>query len=314
MATTLSMILILAWASVWKVPTGHRGVVIFFGRVRPETFGPGLHLALPAPIVEVRMIPVNQVLSIQVKPDAAGVFKSQTGEFLTGDENLVFSEIRVEYRISDLLESARSGLDRIESKLQVLAKSQLVETLALTPISSALGMARENVAELITKRLQQESDRIGLGVQIIKTSWVRLVPPEEVRSDFEEAQTAANQAARQLAGTRSEVTRLQQETVALVSQIQNRALTDAAESIAVAKAESVKFQALQRQAQRTGLMLTAKELWLQTLDKILPQLKARTVLATDQPVDLTIIRSQNEPTKAEPIPPDPQYQNGRNVR
>jgi vacuolar-type H+-ATPase subunit E/Vma4 len=60
----------------------------------------------------------------------------------------------------------------------------------------------------------------------------------------------------------------------------------------VALAEARRFAVTLKQAQRTGFMPTGRKLWLDTVAEILPKLKASTVLATDQPVDLTIIRSQ----------------------
>ena len=47
----------LIYASSWRVPPGHRGVLVLFGAIRPELIPPGLHFAPPWPLGLVRMVP-----------------------------------------------------------------------------------------------------------------------------------------------------------------------------------------------------------------------------------------------------------------
>lgn len=289
----------IVYQSLWKVPTGHRGVLLILGRIRPEPFLPGLHLSLPAPIAEVRLVPADLVQQVRIVADQSSVFASQSDEFLTGDENLLKAEIRVDYRISDLLEAARAGSERTASSLQLLARAQLTETLALTPVTQAIGLQREQVARLLTARLQAEADRLGLGIEIINTAWIHLTPPEEVKADFEQAQSAASEAAQSLAKTQAEVIAEAQRSLGLASEIRNQAATQATVITAQARLEAERFTSLLKQAQRTGQILTAKELWLNTASQILPALKSRIVIATDQPVDLSVVRSPTTPTSPE---------------
>ena len=141
------------YLSMWKVPTGHRGVLLVFGRVRPDPFLPGLHMSLPSPIAEIRIVPVDLVQQVRIQADDSAVFTSQSNEFLTGDENLLQAEIQVDYRISDILESARVGMDQTESSLKVLARAQLTETLALKPVATVIGLQRAEVAQQISRNL-----------------------------------------------------------------------------------------------------------------------------------------------------------------
>lgn len=290
------------YLSMWKVPTGHRGVLLVFGRVRPDPFLPGLHVSLPSPISEIRIVPVDLVQQISIQADDSAVFNSQSTEFLTGDENLLQAEIQVDYRISDVLESARAGMDRTQSSLKLLARAQLTETLALKPVATVIGLQRAEVAQQISRDLQIEADRLGLGVQIINTAWLNLAPPDEVKADFEATQSAFNAAAQATFNAKSSANSESQKSRGLAAEIRNLAMSDAAKKLAQANFEADRFKALLNQAQRSGMMLTAKQLWLDTVNQIMPSLKSRTVLATDQPVDLTVIRSQGSAETLKPKP------------
>lgn len=290
------------YLSMWKVPTGHRGVLLVFGRVRPDPFLPGLHMSLPSPIAEIRIVPVDLVQQVRIQADDSAVFNSQSNEFLTGDENLLQAEIQVDYRISDVLESARAGMDRTQSSLKLLARAQLTETLALKPVATVIGLQRAEVAQQISRDLQIEADRLGLGVQIINTAWLNLAPPDEVKADFEATQSAFNAAAQATFNAKSSANSESQKSRGLAAEIRNLAMSDAAKKLAQANFEADRFKALLNQAQRSGMMLTAKQLWLDTVNQIMPSLKSRTVLATDQPVDLTVISSQGSAETLKPKP------------
>lgn len=282
----------LLFTCVQKVPTGQRGVYLVLGRIRPEPFLPGLHFTLPWPIAEVRLIPFDTVRQIQVGADSTSVFASQSIEYLTGDENLLEAEIRVDYRITDPAEIARNGLDRTDASLMRLCETALVETLAAAPVSQALGPQRGELAARLAAAIQSLADRLGLGVQIVSATWLTLTPPPEVRPDFEAAQAAASEAAQAEARTRAEAEEIRQASISTAAEMVNQARSQASSRTATAGAEAQRFRMLRQQASRTGLMLTAKELWLKRVSEILPALRGRTVLATDQPVDLTIIRNQ----------------------
>ncbi|MFM7317918.1 MAG: SPFH domain-containing protein [bacterium] len=291
-AVLLIAIATLLFRSFQKVPTGHRGVYLVLGRIRPEPFLPGLHFTLPRPIAEVQIIPFDAVRQIQIGADSTSVFSSQSMEYLTGDENLLEAEIRVDYRITDPAEIARNGLARTETSLSRISESALVETLATAPVAQAIGPQRSELASGLTTAIQSRADRLGLGVQIVSATWLTLTPPPEVRSDFEAAQAAASEAAQAEARTKAEAEEIRQTTSSSAAAIVNGARSQAATRLAQSGTEAQRFRALRQQAGRTGLMLTAKELWLQRVSEILPALRGRTVLATDQPVDLTIIRNQ----------------------
>ncbi len=285
---------IVVAAGVRFVPQGHRGAVLRLGLLRPELLPPGMHWIAPWPIGEVRVIPTESIRQIRLEPFVEGGVAERAREFLTGDANLLEVAVRIDYRIADPLEIARVGLDQVESRLVPLAEASLVSTLSGVSIAEALGPGREALARSFRDEVQRQADRQALGIRAVGVVWVEMTPPQEVRRDFEDAQAAVSEAAGTIAeadrAAAAQALAMTGETAAIVAEAETGA--ESAKSSAMAEARS--FAALLQNARRTGTGPTARELWLRTIDGILPALKGRTLLATDQPVDLTIIRQGAE--------------------
>jgi|GEM_PF-5723628 len=284
----------IVMAGVRFVPRGHRGAVLRLGLLRPELLQPGMQWVAPWPISEVRHIPTESIRQIRLEPFVEGGVAERAREFLTGDSNLLESAVRIDYRIADPLEIARVGIDQVESRLVPLAEASLVSTLAGVSIAEALGPGREALARSFREEVQRQADRQALGIRVVGVVWVEMTPPREVRRDFEDAQAAVSEAARTIAEADRAAAALALEVTGETAAIVAQAETDAQAAKSSALAEARGFAALVHQARRTGTGPTVRELWLRTIDGILPALKGRTVLATDQPVDLTIIRQGAE--------------------
>ena len=296
-ALTVSVITAVLASGLKRVPQGHRGVVIQFGAVHPAPLGPGLHFVAPWPVARVSMVPVEQIRQVQVHQPQANGGGPQPGEYLTGDENLLQVSMQIDYRVTDPLEIARTGLASSNLKLARLAEAELVASLAKSPVAEILGPGREKVGQDLRQAIQAAADRQALGVEVVALIWLELIPPKEVQAAFEAAQTAVNEAAQSVAEAKTVAERDWIKTGSDAVRIMAEADTAATATKAAAVTEAVRFKALLQQARRTGFMPTAKQLWLDTVAELLPNLRGRTLLTTDQPVDLTIIRSLQNATK-----------------
>lgn len=281
----------------WRVPQGHRGVVIQFGVVRPMALGPGLHFVAPWPVARLSMVPVEQIRQVKLHQPQENGGGLQPGEYLTGDENLLQVSMQIDYRVTDPLEIARVGLASTELKLTRLAEGELVAALARNPVTEILGPGREKVGLDLKKAIQEAADRQALGVEAVALIWLELIPPQEVLPAFETAQTAVNEAAQRMAEAQTTAERDRIKTGSEIVRIVAQADTAASTTKASAVTQAIRFKSLLQQARRTGFMPTAKQLWLDTVAELLPSLRGRTLIGTDQPVDLTIIRPLQNTTK-----------------
>ncbi len=209
-AAMLAFVAYLA-TGITVVSPGEVVVVRRLGRVLDRPWGPGLHWGLPAPLdvrdrlrtEEVRRVEVGLV-GVPGPTDDPG-----SGEFLTGDRNLLNARAVVQYRVADPLAfrlgvgdiEALSGVGEgtqatgagevgVERLLTRLAESSLARALAGRSIDEALRNGRAAVAREAQVELARQVDQLGLGVAILGVSLTDTRPPVAVAPAFDEAQAA----------------------------------------------------------------------------------------------------------------------------
>ncbi len=231
---------------VTQIRPGEVGVVRRFGRVVDQP-GPGLYLGFPYGIDRVdrvlvdrvRRTPVGYQLDRDEDPE-----KTVPGQLLTGDHNLVNIQVLVDYAVDrDHVADYVVQADRAEDVLARAAEASIAEWVAGKPVDEVLLTAKADLPEWLTVRLQQRLDdpngAYRLGIRVQSASVAHLLPPNQVKADFDavtSAQTAirtqeneARQAAME-SRRKAEIQRfrVQQETAAQVNELTRMAQTEAA--------------------------------------------------------------------------------------
>jgi prohibitin 1 len=170
-------LLILAWASVAYVPSGHVGVLTLFGRVTGDVLPEGTHFVNP--------FKYNNTLSVrtqEVKEQAS--VPSQEGLIITLDTSLLFR-----------LDASRAAdvYQKIGAKyLDVVVEPNLRSTIrAVTAAHSANALytgEREKVAQQMFIDLSTELNKRGLIVENILLRDIQL--PPTLKSSIEAKQQA----------------------------------------------------------------------------------------------------------------------------
>jgi prohibitin 1 len=170
-------ILILVWASVAYVPSGHVGVLTLFGRVTGDVLQEGTHFVNP--------FKVNNTMSIRTQElkETASV-PSDEGLVMTLDTSLLF-------RLSP--EKAAEVFRTIgPNYVEVVVEPNLRSTIrAVTSQHSANALytgAREEVAQQITKELVGQLGARGVEVQSVLLRDIQL--PQMLKGSIEAKQQA----------------------------------------------------------------------------------------------------------------------------
>jgi prohibitin 1 len=170
-------ILILVWASVAYVPSGHVGVLTLFGRVTGDVLQEGTHFVNP--------FKVNNTMSIRTQElkETASV-PSDEGLVMTLDTSLLF-------RLSP--EKAADVFRTIgPNYVEVVVEPNLRSTIrAVTSQHSANALytgAREEVAQQITKELVGQLGARGVEVQSVLLRDIQL--PQMLKGSIEAKQQA----------------------------------------------------------------------------------------------------------------------------
>lgn len=159
-------------AGIYIVQPAERAVVTRFGRyVRTEL--PGLHW-LPS-FIENR---------VNVNVERRETSK-HNGAMLTEDENIVYVDIAVQYRIKD----AKAYLFNVVNPIKTLSEateSALRQVIGQSKLDDVLTSGRASVANAIKKQLIDTLEGYGAGLEVFDVSMQPAKAPEEVRAAFDD--------------------------------------------------------------------------------------------------------------------------------
>ena len=264
---------------VARVGPEERAVVRRFGKVVAKP-GPGLWVGLPWGIdrIDRERVRIVKQLAVGVLPEesfeAAG---TPSGQFLTGDQNLINTRLIVEYAIDEQeLENFIVHKDQVEPALRRETETLAAEWLGARTVDQALG-GRAAIAQWVFARLPARLAPQRLGVVIERIAVESLAAPEEVRDAFEavnQAQTtirtrtnqASQEAERQLNEANTTRFRLRAEA---------ESYRNERTSLAKAEAEAFNARREQYERQRGSNPDWLATVWREEIGKLLSDVKTR---------------------------------------
>ncbi|MEY3182370.1 MAG: HflK protein [Pseudomonadota bacterium] len=156
----------------YLVQPAERAVITRFGRyVRTEL--PGLHW-LPPFIEDKATVNVERRETTK-----------HNGAMLTEDENIVYVDIAVQYRIKD----AKDYLFNVVNPIRTLSEateSALRQVIGQSKLDDVLTSGRASVASAIKKQLIETIDGYDAGLEVFDVSMQPAKAPEEVRAAFDD--------------------------------------------------------------------------------------------------------------------------------
>jgi membrane protease subunit HflK len=263
---------------VVQVRPGERAVVRRFGQV-VATPGPGLWVGFPWGIDRVDRVAVDRVRHVTVGYQAGADISPTTppGQLLTGDHNLVNAEVVIDYDVPDgQVVDYVIQAERVDGLIGRAVESVLAEWVAGRTVDDVLVTDKAVLPFWLVQRVQERLAPYRLGVRIRAANVAALLPPEDVRSAFDnvtraqtEIRTRENEARQRatevLRRAEAEKVRREQDTAAYVN-----------ERLQLATAEAETFEKRREQYQRLK-----KEnpdflvgLWWDEMGKLLGRLKA----------------------------------------
>ena len=259
-----------------------------FGRVLPDTWGPGLHLGLPLGLDRAERVETGRVRRVEVglaetpgPEDEPGA-----GEYLTGDLNLIHARAVVQYRVADPAKYVLAAEGR-EAILNRLAEASLAQALSRRGVDGALRDGRAAIAADVQSTFEQSARAYGLGLAVLGVSLTDAQPPVEVQPDFAAAQSARSDLERK----RNEA-RARAEGVLIAAKAKARATeeiarAEAERAVAMARGRADRFVALLAAADRSRA-LTVRRLYLDGLRDGLARVRRKVLLTPEEPIDLSL--------------------------
>ena len=181
-------LLVAIWlllTSIHQIGPQQRGVVTYFGKYS-GMLEPGIRVTLPAPIVNVTKVDVEQVRTDEFPQDGGETV-------LTGDQNIIDLAYTVRWRVSDPRNYVFEIKDPQET-VRATAESAMRAVLATTTLNEAIGAGRTTIEARVAQMMQEILDSYEAGVRVQGVSIKQASAPPQLADDFN-AVTAAQQEA-----------------------------------------------------------------------------------------------------------------------
>jgi modulator of FtsH protease HflK len=271
-------------SGLYVVAPGEVGVVRRFGRILTPPRTPGLHLGWPRGLERVSRVRVDEVRRLTIGLDESDV---GSGEYLTGDLNLIRAQAIVQYRIADPVAFVTRA-EEVEPILRRMAEASLARALSGQNIDMTLKDGRAAISVSAAAFLEDEARKTGLEITVLGVNLTDARPPSEVAADFAAAQSARSEHDRRVNEAMSYAVTSKTKADAEASRRLNQSHARADRTVSIARSKAGRFLALLAELDKARA-LTVRRIYLDTLREILPRVRRKLVLGSDEPLDLSIL-------------------------
>ena len=268
--------ILLLWLAtgVYIVGPDEVGVVRTFGKFT-RVVQSGLNWKFPAPIETVDTPKVTEVKRIEIgfRTLKNGQYRTVEKEslMLTGDENIVDAEMIVQYKIKDPV----AYLFRIvgpELTVREAAEASLRTVVGRNKIDETLTTGKFTIQEETKTQLQSVLDNYNSGIHVVAVQLQDVSPPKEVIGAFKDVASAKedkNRMINQAEGYRNDVIpKARGEAEAMIRDAEGFKES----RVKRAEGDATKFTTILKEY-RKARSITEKRLYLETMEKVLPDIE-----------------------------------------
>ena len=267
---------IVLWllTGVYIVGPDEVGVVRTFGEFTRVTQS-GLNWKFPAPIETANTPKVTEVKRIEIgfRSLKNGQYRTVEKEslMLTGDENIVDAEMIVQYKIKDPV-SYLFNIVEPELTVRQAAEASLRTVVGRNKIDETLTTGKFAIQEETKLQLQAILDKYESGIHVVAVQLQDVSPPKEVIGAFKDVASAKedkNRMVNQSEGYRNDVIpKARGEAEAMIRDAEG--FRDS--RVKRAEGDAAKFTTILKEYNKAKT-ITEKRLYLETMEKVLPDVE-----------------------------------------
>ncbi len=302
----LLVIGIALWTTWYTIPSDSVGMLQRFGKFQNEV-QPGLHFKLPLGIDTVTIVPVKRQLKQEfgfatsgaTNPEQHSSNPEEESPMVTGDLNAALVEWVVQYRISDpfkyLFEIREPG-----TTLRDVSESVMREVVGDRTVDEVITIGRQDIEVEALKRMQDLTQRYGMGISIDQVQLKNINPPAPVQDSFNEVNQAQQEKERLI----NEARRDYNKVIPLAEGEKDQRIREAEgyrlKRINEAEGDVARFRAVFAQYQKAP-DVTKRRLYVETLQNVLPAVQNKVVVDSDMKGLLPLL-NLNRPTATHATP------------
>ncbi len=281
------VVLLLAASSFYTVDPEETGVVLRLGRY-VRTSDPGLHMRLPFGIERVTKVPIQrqlkeefgfQTTSTRARSEFTERGREVESNMLTGDLNAAVVEWVVQYRIVDpyrFLFRVRNVRETFRSMSEAVVRKVIGDR----TVNEVLTVGRQEIADLVEQELQALCEQYETGIKVDQVVLQDVNPPDAVKPSFNEVNQAQQEREKLINEAQSEynkvIPRARGEALQAVEEAEGYALN----RVNTARGDSARFVAMFEEY-RKAPEITRRRIYLETMNRILPQVSQKVVVDSD---------------------------------
>ncbi|TET67251.1 MAG: FtsH protease activity modulator HflK [Candidatus Zixiibacteriota bacterium] len=295
--------IILVYTAVYRIPPGNRGIVLRFGKYS-HTAMPGINLKIPFGVDTVTKVHTakedSETFGFRtLRPGIRTQYEKRPqmereSLMLTGDLNVIDVEWIVQFRREDPQKFLFNVRDPIKA-LRDISESMIRRIVGNWSFDYVL-QNREAVNKLAHEDLQKILDEYETGIHI---SWVRLqnvVPPDPVKSAFNEVNEAEQEKERLVNQAQETYNREVPKAKGTAERTINGARGFALERVNRAKGDVARFSAVLKEY-RNAKEVTKRRLYLEAFQAILPNAKQIYIIDSEQRSILPLLQLNQQERK-----------------
>ena len=270
------LLLLVVWiirGTFYFVEPDEEGVVTRFGKFS-RTTSPGLHFKYPSPIEHAATPKITQVRRAEIGFRAAQGRPTQRvpaeSLMLTGDQNIVDMNLVVQYRIMDSVQYL-FNVRRPHKLIRDSAETVIRGITGSKKIDEALTTGKAEIQVLAKDQMQALLDKYKSGLQVVTIQLQNVHPPEQVADSFKDVVRAREDKERMINEAQGYRNAVIPEARGQAAQIVRVAEGYREEKIKKAEGDAKRFLQ-QYQEYKKAPDITRKRLYLETMEKILPDI------------------------------------------
>ena len=281
-------LLIMLKGMIYSINPEEVGVVQRFGKYITTT-SPGLHFKLPPIIERVQKVKVKRVYKEEFgfRTMQSGIKTSYSQRnyndesiMLTGDLNILDVRWVVQYQIKDpvkFLFATRDPRNNVQDISEIIIRRLVGDH----KVDDILTVKREDINHLAQIQMQKLLDDYSSGIKIVTVKLLDVNPPQEVKSAFNEVNEAKQEKERLInqawEAYNKAVPRAKGEAEKTIRKAEGYLL----DKVNRAQGDANRFTALLKEYKKAPL-ITRKRLYLETMTDILPKIKEKYVIDSEQ--------------------------------
>ena len=270
----IGILVLWLMSGIYIVGPDEVGVVRTFGAFSRVTQS-GLNWKFPAPIETVNTPKVTEVKRIEIgfRTLRNGQYRTVEKEslMLTGDENIVDAEMIVQYKIKEPVDYLFKIVEP-ELTVREAAEASLRTVVGRNKIDETLTTGKFTIQEETKIQLQTILDNYQSGIHVVAVQLQDVSPPKEVIGAFKDVASAKedkNRMINQAEGYRNDVIpKARGEGEAMIRDAEGFKES----RIKRSEGDAAKFSTILKEY-RKAKSITEKRLYLETMEKVLPDIE-----------------------------------------